>query len=304
MFTPVLLDNRYELMAPVNAGAMGSVFQARDLRLGKVVAVKIMKTIPGLSDGDYSERRFREEARLLASLSHRGLPGVTDYFIEKGPGQQAGAHCLVMEFIEGQDGQTMMEDRGGVPLPLQPALGYFMDLLGILHYLHSLSPPVIFRDLNPRNIMLARRSLYLVDFGIAIPYNPDSKGTAIGTPGYVAPEQYRGEAEPRSDLFSLGVTMHYFLSGRDPEKGHARNFTFEPLGRLNSFVPGRLEALITAMIDIVPSRRPRSARAAMEEVQQIMRCSRQERPSPPSIRSFRNITPPLPGGGQSTRHDS
>jgi len=108
--------------------------------------------------------------------------------------------------------------------------------------------------------MIQRGKLFLVDFGIARLFVSDQKGTAIGTPGYAAPEQFKGESEPRSDLYSLGVTMHYLLTGINPEESNNKLFKFEPVSRLNPAVPEYISTLIMSMVEIVPDNRPKSAK--------------------------------------------
>ncbi len=261
-----LIDNRYELMDTVKAGAMGCVYKARDIRLDTVVALK--KMLPSFTTQEelkYAEERFREEAKLLSKLHHGGLPKVSDYFSAVDPETGKPAHYLVMTFIEGKDLETVFAQRKP-PFPVEEVLRYANRLLEILTYLHSQSPPVIYRDLNPRNIIEKDGELFLVDFGIAKVMKPAEKGTAIGTPGYASPEQYKGFAEPRSDLYSLGVLMHYLLTGADPEDSSKPLFTFESIRIFNTLIPEYLDKLIMSMLEVIPDNRPISA----EQVRKVL----------------------------------
>lgn len=256
------LDNRYEVISIIKSGAMGCVYKARDTRLNNTVALKKMfSSFTDPQETRYAEERFREEAQLLSKLHHGGLPKVLDFFIETDPETNISARYLVMTFIEGHDLEVMINERKQTPFPVDEALDYFRQILDILKYLHSQNPPVIYRDMNPRNIMLQNGKIFLVDFGIARQFNPEQKGTAIGTPGYASPEQYKGFAEPRSDLYSLGAVMHYLLTGINPEGNSQTLFTFEPVRTINPDVPEYLEQILMSMVDLVPAKRPSSAEA-------------------------------------------
>jgi len=256
----MILDNRYEVLSVVKSGAMGCVYKALDTHLDNIVALKQMiSTFSKPQDIVYAEQRFKEEAKLLAKLHHGGLPKVIDHFIVIDPVSHKTAHYLVMSFIEGKDLETIISERKKKPFPVEQALDYFKQMLEILQYLHTQNPPVIYRDLKPSNIMLQNNKIFLVDFGIARIFSPQQQGTAIGTSGYAAPEQYRGSAEPRSDIYSLGVVMHYLLTGKNPQESMLPLFTFEPPGKINPQIPEYLDKLITSMIDLVPTTRPESA---------------------------------------------
>ncbi|MGV8125568.1 MAG: ankyrin repeat domain-containing protein [Candidatus Xenobiia bacterium LiM19] len=257
-----VLDNRYEILSVVKSGAMGCVYKARDTRLETIVALKqMLSSHTSKEDIQYAEQRFREEAKLLSTLHHSGIPKVIDYFTAFDSRAGRNANYLAMTFVEGRDLETVMKDKGGKPFPLREALEYFKQILDILIYLHSQNPPVIYRDMNPRNIMLSAGKIFLVDFGIARIFSPQQKGTAIGTPGYASPEQYRGSAEPRSDLYSLGAVMHCILTGANPEESNLSLFTFDSPSVLNTSVPEWLDRLIVSMLDVVPANRPPSAQA-------------------------------------------
>jgi len=257
----ILLDNRYEVLNLVKSGAMGCVYRALDTRLNNIVALK--KKTSSLQDPveiKYAEERFLEEARILSKLHHGGLPKVSDFFIMHEPDSTAPGHYLVMTFIEGKDLETIMDERKGAPFSPDTVLDYFQQILTILDYLHTQSPSIIYRDINPRNIMIQNGKVFLVDFGIARIFTPQKKGTTIGTPGYAAPEQYKGFAEPRSDLYGLGVLIHYLLTGINPEESSTDIFSFKPPRSLNPGVPEYLDAAVMRLLELVPESRPSSAK--------------------------------------------
>ncbi|MHC9538749.1 MAG: ankyrin repeat domain-containing protein [Vulcanimicrobiota bacterium] len=265
MSNGTILENRYKVMSIVKSGAMGCVYKALDMRLNSVVALKQMLCSSAEPEEiAYAEKRFQEEAQLLSKLHHGGLPKVIDYFTSLDPATHKTAHYLVMTFIDGKDLETVISERKQKPFPLMEALEYFGQILEILNYLHSQNPPVIYRDLKPSNIMFHNNRIILIDFGIARVFSPQQKGTAIGTAGYTAPEQYRGSAEPRSDIYSLGVVMHYLLTGADPQESTLPLFTFSSVRHLNLSVPEDLDRLIMSMIDVVPDNRPSSVKRIIE----------------------------------------
>ena len=167
------------------------------------------------SGGEHTDR-FLREALFLARLQHPAIPALYDYFFENGD------WYLVMDYIPGH---TLAEQmRNHSPLPPLEALGYTMQLCEVVDYLHKQTPPIVFRDLKPSNILLKPDgTLVLIDFGIARYINDEAVNdyADIGSPGYVAPEQYHTD-EPhatRSDLYSLGVMLYEMLTGQRPQEG-------------------------------------------------------------------------------------
>jgi len=238
---------------------MGCIFRARDNRLDKTVAVKMM--FSGDSTGDTQERAdlFRREAQLLSTLHHRGLPKVTDFFVEWNQETERHEYYIVMSFIEGSDLESIMETRQNIPMPVEEAVDYFRQILEILKYLHSHNPPVIYKDFKAPNLMISKGKVYLIDFGIARLLEDKRENVMTGTPGYSPPEQYSGITDQRSDLYSLGVLMHYLLTGRNPQDPKHLHFEFPPISNLNKEVPVNIAAIIAQMLQRSPEKRPASA---------------------------------------------
>ncbi|MCE1248014.1 MAG: ankyrin repeat domain-containing protein [Firmicutes bacterium] len=286
-----LLNNRYQILETVKSGGMGCVFRARDTRLDSVAAIKKMS--PFYKDSEekkYAEQRFLDEAKILSRLHHSGLPKVIDYFTEEDPNTKESSQYLVMTFIEGKDLETLLKQKWNLHPPIEVVLDYFRQILEILSYLHSQNPPVIYRDMKPSNIMIhfdsvagGRQkhpygSVFLVDFGIARTFDPESTGTMIGTPGYAAPEQYQGFTEPRSDIYSLGVVIHFMLTGLNPADGSRPPFTFDPVDKFNKKSPKYLNEIISAMLDLVAGKRPESADAILDALDRQSGPARQHSP--------------------------
>jgi serine/threonine protein kinase len=173
-----------------------------------------------------------------------------------------------MEFIEGETLEDRLETihQRGDHLPLAQALNIARQLCIVLEYLHSQQPPVIFRDLKPANIMLNKQQqIYLIDFGIARLFKPgQSKDTtALGSPGYAPPEQYRQATSPRSDIYSLGATLHQMLTGIDPSQ---HPFYFQPF----SINQPALERLVQRMVALDEKQRPASMQVVKQSLESII----------------------------------
>lgn len=196
----------------VGGGGMGSVFRAIDTRLGRTVAVKVLSR-------DRTEpetlRRFQNEAQSAARLDHENIARV--YYV----GEDRGLHFLVFEFIEGVNIRDLVEDKG--PLPLSEAISYTLQVAEALE--HASQRQVVHRDIKPSNILVtAEGRAKLVDMGLArLRMESDrneltASGVTLGTFDYISPEQARDPrvADVRSDLYSLGCTLYYMLTGRPP----------------------------------------------------------------------------------------
>ena len=257
------LKGRYHLLAQLGVGGFGAVYRAEDAGLGnRIVAVKEMAQ-GGLKPAELAEatEAFQREAYLLAGLKHPNLPHIYDHF------REAGRWYLVMDFIEGQTLETILVRALEKRLPVNDVLKIGLQLANVLNYLHTNQPPIIFRDLKPANVMLtANDHAYLIDFGIARLFKPgQAKDTLIiGTPGYLAPEGYgKAQTTPRSDIYSLGATIHHLLSGLDPSE---RPFFFAPL---QPPVPAPLQAMVAQMVQMDERDRPASMADVKARLQQI-----------------------------------
>jgi outer membrane protein assembly factor BamB len=198
--------------------------------------------------------QFDREANILASLSHRAIPSVYDYFT------QYDRAYLVLEYIEGRDLDKVLADTQGL-LNEQVVGEWAIQLCDVLHYLHSRNPPIIFRDMKPSNVMLTTsNAIELIDFGIAKVFEPDTKrGTQVGTEGYSPPEQYRGYSDNRSDIFSLGAMMHHLLTRTDPRYEPPFTFHERMPTSLNPTVSPEMEAVIMRCVESDPDARYRDA---------------------------------------------
>ncbi|MEW6277930.1 MAG: bifunctional serine/threonine-protein kinase/ABC transporter substrate-binding protein [Candidatus Eremiobacterota bacterium] len=233
-------------------GGMSNIYLCEDRHLrGRRWVVKEM--IARYSDPQEQQmavQLFEREAHLLASLDHRNLPKVNDYFIYQ------GRYYLVMEHVEGEDlGRILARAKG--PLPERQVAELGEQMATVLYYLHRHKPhPIIFRDVKPSNIMICGNLIKLIDFGIARHFNPAKKGDTmrIGSPGYAPPEQYSGQTDPRSDIYALGVTLHQAITGRDPTTTQTP-FILPPVKGLNPSASDELIRIIETATQLDPDKR-------------------------------------------------
>lgn len=237
-----VLHDRYKILGVLGGGGMGTVYQARDLNFAdvkKLVAIKEMQA--QVSDTALRAgmlKTFRREANILASLSHPAIPQIYDFF------DVNDRAYLVMEYINGKDLEILLAQLK--EFPIDKVIEWAIDLCDVLDYLHSQKPdPIVFRDVKPPNIMIdSLGKVRLIDFGIAKAFVTGVKNTMIGTEGYSAPEQYKGDVAPTSDIYSLGATLHHILSRKDPRLEPPFSFHERPLGMLNPKVPPGMIAVI------------------------------------------------------------
>ncbi len=260
-----LLKQRYRILAQIGKGGFGAVYKAADTQFGnRLLAIKEMSQ-SNLNSRELIEatQSFKHEAFLLAGLTHPNLPRIYEQFTE------AGRWYLVMDYIEGETLETYLGRVGG-KLPLEKVLAIGLQLCSVLDYLHNRQPPIIFRDLKPANVMLAPDShIYLIDFGIARHFKPgQAKDTAaLGSSGYAAPEQYgKMQTTPRTDIYTLGATLHQMISGDDPSD---TPFHFAPLHLRQHPALAELETLIMQMLEVDISRRPASIAEIKQKLQVI-----------------------------------
>ena len=261
---PPLLDGRYRFDDRIGRGANGTVYRATDFQTGATVAVK---ELPLRADLDPKRRQlFEREAATLAQLDHPAIPRLHGQLIA-GRGKARSLY-LMQDYVEGTSLTAEQERRRYTE---DDVLGIMDEVLGILGYLHGLSPPVIHRDLKPSNLM--RRpdgSLALIDFGAVREAlrDPDLGGSTVaGTFGYMAPEQFTGDAVPATDIYGLGATAVALLSRKDPAALHDRRGDFRWQRAVKLSDP--TAALLDRMLCADPDQRPHDAAALRQEIARI-----------------------------------
>jgi outer membrane protein assembly factor BamB len=265
-----VLQQRYKILGTKAIGGMAIIYRAQDLRFEKafrLCAVKQMHySVPDPVLREVTVQNFEREANILASLSHPAIPSILDYFSE------ANRLYLVMEYIEGKDLDEIIEESEE-PLPQEQVIDWAIQICTVLTYLHNHQPEaIVFRDLNPRNIMLNQHGrIVVVDFGIAKVFERGQRGTVIGTAGYPPPEQYRGVPEPRSDIYALGATMHHLLTKRDPRLEPPFTFHEHPIRSLNPKVSEQLDAVVMKALEYDVEKRFETANEFRQALEALLR---------------------------------
>jgi len=206
-----LYYGRYELLSELGRGTSGVVYKAHDPKLDRLVAMKILRPeLVSLEESGISlKQRFHQEAVAAGRLTHPAIVAVHDV------GEADDRPFMVMEYIEGGTLADLM--LGGRPLALADAVGIVVQVCAALDYAHRHG--VVHRDIKPRNILVGPGVTKVTDFGTAriVGASHTQTGTMLGTPAYMSPEMVRGQAaDPRSDLFSVGVVLYETLTGVDP----------------------------------------------------------------------------------------
>jgi serine/threonine protein kinase len=273
----------YEIVAAVGAGGMGEVYRARDTRLDRTVAIKVLPS--HLSSDPELKQRMEREAKAISALQHANICTLYDI------GAQDGTHFLVMEYLEGQ---TLAERLEKGALPLDQVLKIGTEIAHALEKAHHQG--IIHRDLKPANIMLTKAGAKLMDFGLAKPEMPvaaraigsltpstptmnlasltsaasplTQKGSIVGTFQYMAPEVLQGgEADARSDLFGFGCVLYEMVTGRRAFEGKSQLSVFsailekdpEPISASQPLVPPMLDRVVRACLAKDPVDRFQSA---------------------------------------------
>ncbi len=265
-----ILEGRYEIQRVAGRGGMSTVYAARDLRFGQVERLCAVKEM-GDNEPDPGTRalslvNFERESALLATITHPSVPKIYDYFAD------GGMIYLVLEFVDGDDLERALSKRKS-PFPEASIVKWAIQICDVLEMLHAYQPaPIIFRDLKPSNIMLRLSgNIALIDFGIARTFQASQRGTMIGTEGYAPPEQYRGLADARGDIYALGATLHHLITNNDPR--HQTPFTFHerPVQSLNPSASDAFSDIVSKMVSYHPDQRYQTAtevRQALEALQQ------------------------------------
>ncbi len=282
-----LASGRYFIQRLLGQGGMGAVYLAEDRHLSRPCVVKELQVYTDSpTDTSRATNDFRREALILAHLSadQPAIPQTYDHFSE-GP-----RHYLVMQYIAGENLEQRLRRLG--PLPEREVLQDALAICDVLAFIHNQKPePVVHRDIKPANIIVDTQArIKLVDFGLAKEMTSDTGGlaagmvadglsNAAGTAGYTPIEQWMGHAQPASDLYALGATMHHLLTGRDPRDPFnaypdlnldliRRLTNFPPLRRLKANITPATERLVERMLSLNPAERPTAvqARAAISDI--------------------------------------
>jgi eukaryotic-like serine/threonine-protein kinase len=271
----------YEVLAPLGAGGMGEVYKAKDTRLDRMVAVKVLPS--AVSSSPEVRQRFEREARTVSQLSHPHICALYDV------GREGETEYLVMELLEGQ---TLSERLAVSALPLDQTLRYGMEIADALDKAHRQG--IVHRDLKPANVMLTKTGVKLLDFGLAKGMaTPTAKGsltslptqqgltqegTILGTFQYMAPEQLEGkDADARTDIFAFGAVVYEMVTGRKAFTGTSQASLIssimkehpEPISTLQPMTPPALDRVVRTCLAKDPEDRFQTAHDARLQLQWV-----------------------------------
>ena len=262
-----MLDGRYEIIELIGSGGMANVYKAKCHRLNRMVAIKILKS--DMAENEEIRRRFRDESRAVAQLSHANIVSVYDV------SSSGDTEYIVMELIDGITLKQYMERRG--QMDWRESLHFIIQIMRALEHAHSRG--IIHRDIKPQNIMVLRDgSVKVADFGIACLQNNAQTLTqdALGSVHYISPEQARGEhIDARSDIYSAGVVLYEMLTGRLPFEGDTavsvaiQHLSSVPLApsEIREDVPKGLELICMKAMCADINKRYASATAMLEDLE-------------------------------------
>jgi serine/threonine protein kinase/Tol biopolymer transport system component len=261
----------YEILSPLGAGGMGEVYRARDTRLERTVAVKVLP--PRLSASPESRQRFEREAKTISQLSHPHICAVHDV------GREGETEYLVMEYLEGE---TLSARLANGPLPVEQVLRYGTEIADALDKAHRQG--IVHRDLKPGNVMLTKSGVKLLDFGLAKVVAPPAgqtsltalptqqgltkEGTILGTFQYMAPEQLEGkETDGRTDIFALGATLYEMATGKKAFTGASQasligailHIEPQPMSTIEPTSPPALDRVVRKCLSKDPENRWQNA---------------------------------------------
>lgn len=248
---------QYQVLRILGQGGMGTTYLAWDWQ-GKIAGhpqLLVLKQMNAdMAKIAKAQELFEREANTLKCLSHPGVPKYYDFFVE------GGKKYLAMELVHGQDLEKLIYLKG--PVTPSQGINWMIQTCDILGYLHSQDPPLIHRDIKPANLIVrnSHNRIVVLDFG-AVKEIGTAPGTRIGAEGYCAPEQERGQPLTQSDLYAIGPTLIFLLTGESPFKFYrqrGRNFRFE-VGKVPTITP-QLREVIDRVTEPLPRDRYQTAK--------------------------------------------
>ncbi|MDR2672244.1 MAG: serine/threonine protein kinase [Coriobacteriales bacterium] len=252
-----VLDDKYKIEDVVGKGGFGLVYRANDLKLNRIWAVKeIDFDEVDLSSSDLTHddliKSFLVEKEILSRLDHPSIVRITDMI------QNDDRIYIIMDYVEGESLDKVIQTSG--PQRQEDVVDWGIQLCDALDYIHTCTPPIVYRDMKPNNVMLRPDgTVKLIDFGIAREFHPESQNMTISaetkvfrTQGYSSPEQSQGAFEPRSDIYSLGATLYHLVTGKSPAEPP---YVVEPIRQVIPSLSAGLETIINRATQQNPANR-------------------------------------------------
>ncbi|MCR5631897.1 MAG: serine/threonine-protein kinase [Eubacterium sp.] len=251
-----VLDEKYEILRRIGEGGMSIVYLARNNRMNMQLAVKEIKN-DGSKSAEVLLKGLEREANILKDVDHPVIPRIIDIV------KHSGTICVVMDFIEGENLADKLKEVER--FSQDKVIEWGLELASALEYLHSMNPPIIYRDMKPSNVMLKPDGgVKLIDFGTAKTYDIENNAdtTALGTRGYAAPEQFgdaqgRGiyKTDARTDIYNLGATLYHMVTGKNPQEPP---YEMVPIREVDPMLSTGLEQIILKCTKPNPNERYQS----------------------------------------------
>ncbi|GFI40503.1 serine/threonine protein kinase [Thomasclavelia cocleata] len=246
------IDNKYEILKKIGQGGMSVVYLAMDKRLNKQWAVKELQKYTKNANNEVVIQSAIAEANMIKKLDHPALPRIVDII------EEDKVIYVVMDYIEGETLEYVVNNQGAQSQDL--VIDWAKQLTEVLHYLHTRTPAIIYRDMKPSNVMLKPDgNIKVIDFGIAREYKESNLNdtTYLGTRGYAAPEQFggKGQTDARTDIYCLGMTLYHLITGKNPMEPP---YEIYPIRYWNPSLSGGLENIIEKCVQLNPKDRYQS----------------------------------------------
>lgn len=256
-----LIDQKYEIITIIGQGGMSTVYLAIDRRLNKQWAIKEIKKTMNGRQNEIHIHSLLTEANLMKKWDHPTLPRIVDIIEEN------ETIYIVMDYVEGKSLDVILKEKGKIQQEF--VINWAKQLCEALHYLHTCKPAVIYRDMKPANIMVKPDgNVKLIDFGIAREYKQENSNDTLclGTRGYAAPEQFggKGQTDPRTDIYCLGVTLYHLLTGKDPAEPP---YQIYPIRTWDDSLSSGLEKIIIKCTELNPEDRYQSCKELLFDLE-------------------------------------
>ncbi len=249
---------RFKIEKQIAFGGLSAIYLARNSEGERIILKEAV--VPDGSDIELKEQSYKQlkrEAEMLARLSHEQIARVFDHFIDN------ERHYLVVEYLNGSDLRRLVKEAGAQPQ--FTVIEWGLQMAQMLAYLHSQEEPILHRDFTPDNMILKTDgTLAIIDFGAANFFLGTATGTMIGKQAYIAPEQLRGRANPRSDLYAMGGSLFFLLTGQDPEP-----LTVSQPRSVNKEIDAELDKLVAALTAMEDEDRMQTAEQAIEALKKL-----------------------------------
>jgi len=257
-----LLDGRFKIVRQLNLGGWSAVYLAiEDDSKTRVIKESVMPVDAPEALKEKAQAMFDRETKLLLKIEHDNIVKVHDHFVDK------GRHYIVLDFLTGENLRKMVQISG--PQHELDVIHWALSMADMLDYLHNLHPPLVHRDFTPDNIILDNTGeLRLIDFGAANEFIGTATGTMVGKQSYMAPEQFKGKANIQSDLYSLGATLYFLLTAKDPLPMGQSSVTAD---FSNLFIRPALNQLIGALTEPDYHKRIQSAEEVLTRLREIIK---------------------------------